>query len=78
MIEAVGEEYWPAYFRALDRLLAPGGTVAIQAILMSHDRYLATPLLRLDPEAHLPRRAHPPLRPIHRDDRAAHELRVPK
>jgi cyclopropane-fatty-acyl-phospholipid synthase len=42
MIEAVGEEYWPAYFRAIDRLLAPGGSVAIQSILMSHDRYLAT------------------------------------
>ncbi|WP_353507474.1 cyclopropane-fatty-acyl-phospholipid synthase family protein [Intrasporangium sp.] len=42
MIEAVGEEYWPTYFRTLDRLLAPGGTVAIQAILMSHDRYLVT------------------------------------
>ena len=42
MIEAVGEEYWPTFFRALDRLLAPGGTVAIQAILMSHDRYLVT------------------------------------
>jgi cyclopropane-fatty-acyl-phospholipid synthase len=42
MIEAVGEEYWPEYFAALDRLLAPGGTVALQSILMSHDRYLAT------------------------------------
>jgi cyclopropane-fatty-acyl-phospholipid synthase len=42
MIEAVGEEYWPAYFRALDGLLAPGGTVAIQAILMSHERLLRT------------------------------------
>lgn len=42
MIEAVGEEYWPTYFAALDRLLAPGGVAAIQAILMSHDRYLAT------------------------------------
>ncbi len=42
MIEAVGEEYWPAYFRAVDGLLAPGGTVAIQAILMSHERYLVT------------------------------------
>ena len=42
MIEAVGEEYWPTYFRALDGLLAQGGTVAIQAILMSHDRYLVT------------------------------------
>lgn len=42
MIEAVGEEFWPTYFSSLDRLLAPGGVVAIQAILMEHDRYLAT------------------------------------
>ena len=42
MIEAVGEEFWPAYFRALDDLLAPDGVVAIQAILMDHDRYLAS------------------------------------
>jgi cyclopropane-fatty-acyl-phospholipid synthase len=42
MIEAVGEEYWPTYFSTLDRLLAPGGTVAIQAILMEHERMLAT------------------------------------
>jgi cyclopropane-fatty-acyl-phospholipid synthase len=42
MIEAVGEAYWPTYFAALDRLLAPGGTVAIQAITMAHDRFLAT------------------------------------
>jgi cyclopropane-fatty-acyl-phospholipid synthase len=38
MIEAVGEEYWPAYFRAIDGALAPGGRVAIQAIMMSHQR----------------------------------------
>lgn len=42
MIEAVGEEYWPTYFRAIDGLLAPGGVAVIQSILMSHDRYLAT------------------------------------
>ncbi len=42
MIEAVGDEYWPTYFRTIDRLLAPGGTAVVQAILMSHDRYLAT------------------------------------
>ena len=42
MIEAVGEAYWPAYFAAIDRLLAPGGKVAIQAITMAHDRFLAT------------------------------------
>jgi cyclopropane-fatty-acyl-phospholipid synthase len=42
MIEAVGEAYWPAYFTALDRLLAPGGKIGIQAITMAHDRFLAT------------------------------------
>ncbi len=42
MIEAVGHEYWPTYFRTIDRLLAPGGRVGIQAILMPHDRMLAT------------------------------------
>jgi cyclopropane-fatty-acyl-phospholipid synthase len=42
MIEAVGDAYWPAYFTALDRLLAPGGRVAIQAITMAHERYRAT------------------------------------
>ncbi|MBA2954899.1 methyltransferase domain-containing protein [Nocardioides sp. MAH-18] len=42
MVEAVGHEYWPAYFRTLDRVLAPGGRVGIQAILMPHDRMLAT------------------------------------
>jgi cyclopropane-fatty-acyl-phospholipid synthase len=42
MIEAVGEKYWPAYFAAIDSLLAPGGRVSIQAILLSHERYLAT------------------------------------
>jgi cyclopropane-fatty-acyl-phospholipid synthase len=42
MIEAVGEKYWPTYFATIDSLLAPGGKVAIQAILMEHHRYLAT------------------------------------
>lgn len=42
MIEAVGEEYWPAYFGTIDRLLRPGGRVGLQAITMSHDRMLAT------------------------------------
>jgi cyclopropane-fatty-acyl-phospholipid synthase len=42
MIEAVGYEYWPTYFRTLDAVLAPGGAVAIQAITMPHDRMLAT------------------------------------
>nr|WP_246843474.1 cyclopropane-fatty-acyl-phospholipid synthase family protein [Allokutzneria sp. NRRL B-24872] len=42
MIEAVGREYWPTYFGALDRLLVPGGRVGLQAITMPHDRLLAT------------------------------------
>jgi cyclopropane-fatty-acyl-phospholipid synthase len=42
MIEAVGEAYWPTYFRALDDLLAPGGRVGLQAITIAHDRLLAT------------------------------------
>jgi cyclopropane-fatty-acyl-phospholipid synthase len=42
MIEAVGHQFWPEYFGTLDRLLAPGGRVGIQAILMPHDRMLAT------------------------------------
>ena len=42
MIEAVGWEYWPTYFETIDRVLAPGGRVGIQAITMPHDRMLAT------------------------------------
>ncbi|QMU69534.1 class I SAM-dependent methyltransferase [Streptacidiphilus sp. P02-A3a] len=42
MVEAVGRAHWPAYFGVLDRLLAPGGRVALQAITMPHDRMLAS------------------------------------
>jgi cyclopropane-fatty-acyl-phospholipid synthase len=42
MIEAVGYPFWPTYFQALDRLVSPGGRVAIQAITMPHDRMLAS------------------------------------
>ncbi|MFE5326772.1 class I SAM-dependent methyltransferase [Embleya sp. NPDC056575] len=41
MIEAVGRPFWPDYFTALDRRLAPGGRVALQAITMPHQRMLA-------------------------------------
>ncbi|MCX4678404.1 cyclopropane-fatty-acyl-phospholipid synthase family protein [Streptomyces sp. NBC_01433] len=41
MIEAVGEEYWPVYFTTLERLLAPGGRIALQAITMPDDRMRA-------------------------------------
>jgi cyclopropane-fatty-acyl-phospholipid synthase len=42
MIEAVGEAWWPTYFRTLDDRLAPGGRIGLQAILMPHDRLLAS------------------------------------
>ena len=42
MVEAVGEEFWPTYFAKIDSLLAPGGTAAIQAILMADHRLVAT------------------------------------
>ena len=41
MIEAVGMDYWPTYFAALDRLLRPGGRIGLQSITMPHDRMLA-------------------------------------
>jgi len=42
MIEAVGRQEWPTYFRALSNLLAPGGKVGLQAITMPHDRMRVT------------------------------------
>jgi cyclopropane-fatty-acyl-phospholipid synthase len=42
MIEAVGWQFWTDYFQVIDRVLAPGGRVALQAITMPHDRMLAT------------------------------------
>ncbi|MBS44604.1 MAG: SAM-dependent methyltransferase [Nocardioides sp.] len=42
MIEAVGWQYWQTYFETIDRVLAPGGRVCIQAITLPHDRMLAT------------------------------------
>jgi cyclopropane-fatty-acyl-phospholipid synthase len=42
MIEAVGERWWPQYFRTLDERLAPGGRIGLQSILMGHDHLTAT------------------------------------
>ncbi len=42
MIEAVGEQYWPQYFRTIKQRLAEGGTAALQAIIVedaSFERY---------------------------------------
>jgi cyclopropane-fatty-acyl-phospholipid synthase len=43
MIEAVGREWWPTYFRTLKRLLAPGGRACLQSIVIRDElfeRYL--------------------------------------
>jgi len=42
MIEAVGERWWPEFFRTLERRLAPSGRIGLQTILMAHDRLRAT------------------------------------
>jgi cyclopropane-fatty-acyl-phospholipid synthase len=42
MVEAVGWQYWQTYVETVDAVLAPGGSVALQAITMPHDRMLAT------------------------------------
>lgn len=42
MIEAVGAEYWPSYFRTLRDALAPGGRIALQTITMGHRQMLHT------------------------------------
>ena len=39
MFEAVGEEYWPSYFRALHDRLRPGGKAGVQVITIQ-DEYL--------------------------------------
>ena len=43
MVEAVGREYWPAYFQSVSRLLKPGGRACIQSIVIDDalfDRYI--------------------------------------
>jgi cyclopropane-fatty-acyl-phospholipid synthase len=42
MMEAIGFDAWPDYFRTLERLLTPNGKLVIQAITMPHARMLAT------------------------------------
>jgi cyclopropane-fatty-acyl-phospholipid synthase len=41
MFEAVGREYWPAYFRKVRDLLKPGGVAGIQTITIA-DRFFET------------------------------------
>ncbi|MGN9793971.1 class I SAM-dependent methyltransferase [Streptomyces sp. OZ13] len=37
-VEAVGAGFWPEYLMTLDRLLAPGGRVALQAVTMPQEQ----------------------------------------
>ena len=39
MFEAVGERWWPAYFRAVHDALAPGARASIQAITIADERF---------------------------------------
>jgi len=39
MFEAVGREYWDAYFQAVQRQLRPGGRACIQAIVIRDDLF---------------------------------------
>jgi cyclopropane-fatty-acyl-phospholipid synthase len=41
MFEAVGERYWPSYFRQLRDRLKPGGRAAIQTITIADERFSA-------------------------------------
>ena len=41
MLEAVGHKYLPAFFRTCDRLLKPGGLLALQVITIPDQRYEA-------------------------------------
>jgi len=41
MLEAVGEAYWPLYFRRLDELLSADGCVVLQAIVIAESHYAA-------------------------------------
>lgn len=46
MLEAIGEDQWPDYFAAIERLLLPGGRACIQTIVVPDERfarYRATP-----------------------------------
>jgi len=39
MIEAVGERWWPTYFRAIRNALVPGGRACVQAITIADERF---------------------------------------
>ena len=42
MIEAIDEKHWPAYLGALERNLARGGRIVLQAVTMRHEHFAST------------------------------------
>lgn len=47
MMEAVGEAFWPTYYRTLRRLVRPGGRIALQVITINEDDF---PIYRKQPD----------------------------
>lgn len=47
MMEAVGEAFWPTYYRTFGRLVKPGGRVALQVITINEDDF---PVYRRQPD----------------------------
>ncbi|WP_374352485.1 class I SAM-dependent methyltransferase [Chitinimonas sp.] len=41
MFEAVGEQYWPGYFKMLQQRLTPGGKALVQSITIDEQRFAA-------------------------------------
>ena len=39
MLEAVGREHWPTFFKVCDQVLAPGGRIGLQAITVPDHRF---------------------------------------
>lgn len=39
MFEAVGEQFWPGYFRQIFRCLKPGGSAMVQTITIANERF---------------------------------------
>ena len=40
MFEAVGEQYWPIFFKTLQKVTKPDGRIGLQIITISHERFL--------------------------------------
>ena len=56
MVEAVGQEYWPAYLESIARVLKPGGKAALQLISIRETVRRLCRQCRFHPGLYLPRR----------------------